>query len=90
MRRSRMPVRECLPQFAWTAERRAAQDVPRKMQGDHYGGSTQINFMRMDQKGEELTREMQRLAREDEQLLKDLQRLAELRESVGGRVGKRR
>jgi hypothetical protein len=87
---SRMPVRECLPQFAWTAERRAAQDILRKMQGDDYGGSTQVHFMRMDQKGEELTAEMQRLAREDEQLLKDLQRLAELRESVGGRVGKRR
>jgi hypothetical protein len=87
---SRMPVRECFPQFAWTAERRAGQDTLRKMQGGSFSGNTQIHFMRMDQKGQELTREMQRLAREDEQLLKDLQRLAELRESVGGRVGKRR
>jgi hypothetical protein len=87
---SRMPVRECLPQFALTAERRAAQDVLRRMQRDKYAGNTQIHFMRMDQKSQELTAEMQRLAREDEQLLRDLTRLAELRQSVGGRVGKRR
>jgi hypothetical protein len=87
---SRMPVRECLPEFALTAERRVAQDVLRRMQG--FGGSSdsQIHFMRMDQKGQELVAEMQRLAREDEQLLRDLRRLAELRESLGGRVGKRR
>jgi hypothetical protein len=87
---SHMPVRECLPQFALTAERRAAQDTLRRMQGDAFVGNSQIHFMQMDKKGEELTAEMQRLAREDEQLLRDLQRLAELRESVGGRVGKRR
>jgi hypothetical protein len=87
---SRMPVRECLPQFALTADRRAAQDVLRRMQGDKFAGSSQIHFMRMDQKGQELVAEMQRLAREDEQLSRDLVRLAELRQNVGGRVGKRR
>ena len=87
---SRMPVRECLPQFALTAERRVAQDVLRRMQGDAFVSNSQIHFMRMDQKGAELVAEMQRLAREDEQLLRDLQRLAELRESLDGRVGKRR
>jgi hypothetical protein len=88
---SRMPVRECLPEFALTAERRVAQDVLRQMQGIGGGSSNpQIHFMRMDQKGAELVAEIQRLAREDEQLLRDLQRLAELRESLGGRVGKRR
>jgi hypothetical protein len=87
---SRLPVRECLPQFALTAERRVAQDTVRRMQGDSFVGNSQIHFMRMDQKSQELMAEMQRLAREDEQLLRDLQRLAELRESIGGRVGKRR
>jgi hypothetical protein len=87
---SRMPVRECLPKFALTAERRAAQDTLRRMQGDVFAGNSPIHFMRMDQKGEELAAEMQRLAREDEQLLRDLTRLAELRESAGDRVGKRR
>ncbi len=87
---SHMPVRECLPKFALTAERRAAQDTLRRMQGDAFAGNSQIHFMRMDQKGEELAAEMQRLAREDEQLLRDLTRLAELRESAGDRVGKRR
>lgn len=87
---SHMPVRECLPQFALTAERRVAQDTLRRMQGDKFSGNSQIHFMGMDRKGEELAAEMQRLAREDEQLLRDLQRLAELRESLGGRVGKRR
>ena len=51
---------------------------------------TQIHHGRMEQKSQELLAEMQRLAREDEQLLRDLQRLAELREILGGRVGKRR
>ncbi len=87
---SHMTVRECLPQFALTAERRAAQDVLRRMQGDSYAGNSQIHFMRMDQKGAELAAEMQRLAREDEQLMRELARLAELKQSVGGRVGKRR
>ena len=87
---SHMPVRECLPKFALTAEQRAAQDILRGMQGSQYSGGTQIHFMRLEQKSQELTAEMQRLAREDEQLLRDLQRLAELRETVGGRVGKRR
>jgi hypothetical protein len=87
---SHMPVRECLPKFALTAERRAAQDVLRRMQGDSYVGNSQVHFMRMDQKGEELAAEMQRLAREDEQLMRELTRLAELKQSIGGRVGKRR
>ena len=87
---SRMPVRECLPQFALTADARAAQDVLRRMQGHPVAGNPQIHYMRLDQKGEELLAEMQRLAREDEQLLRDLVRLFELRQSVGGRVGKRR
>jgi hypothetical protein len=87
---SRMPVRECLPRFAVTADTRAAQDVLRRMQGQPTVGNPQIHFMRQDQKAEELIAEMQRLAREDEQLLRDLVRLAELRQSVGGRVGKRR
>ena len=87
---SRMPVRECLPKFALEAERRPAQDTLRRMQGDAFAGNSQIHFMRIDQKGEELAAEMQRLAREDEQLLRDLTRLAELRESAGDRVGKRR
>jgi len=87
---SRMPVRECLPQFALTAEGRAAQDVLRRMQGSKFAPNPQIHFMRMDQKGAELVEEMQRLAREDEQLMRDLTRLAELRQTVGGRVGKRR
>lgn len=87
---SHMPVRECMPKFAMTAEERAAKDILRNMQGFGYGANTQIHFARMDQKGQELTAELQRLAREDEQLLRDLTRLAELRQSVGGRVGKRR
>jgi len=87
---SHMPVRECLPKFAMTAESRAAKDVLRKMQGFKYGTDTQIHFARLDQKSEELTAEMQRLAREDEQLLRELTRLAELRQSLGNRQGKRR
>ena len=87
---SHMTVRECLPQFALTAERRTAQDVLRRMQGDSFSGNSQIHFMRMDQKGAELVAEMQRLAREDEQLLRELTRLAELKQSLGDRVGKRR
>jgi hypothetical protein len=86
---SRMPVRECLPEFAWTAERRAAQDVLRAMRGLG-SANTQIHFMRLEQKGAELVKEMQRLAREDEQLMRHLTRLAELEQAVGGRVGKRR
>lgn len=87
---SHMPVRECLPQFALTAERRAAQDVLRRMQNDKFAGNSQIHFMRMDQKSEELAAEMQKLAREDDELLRGLQRLATLRETLGDRVGKRR
>jgi len=87
---SHMPVRECLPEFALTAERRAAQDILRGMQGLGSSSGTQIHFMRMDQKGAELVKEMQRLAREDEQLMRELARLFELKEAVGGRVGKRR
>jgi hypothetical protein len=88
---SHMPVRECLPEFALTAERRAAQETLRAMQGIGGGSSnTQIHFMRLEQKGAELIEEMQRLAREDEQLMRELTRLAELKQAVGGRVGKRR
>ena len=86
---SHLPVRECLPEFAWTAERRAAQDVLRAMRGLG-SANTQLNFMRLEQKGAELVTEMQRLAREDEQLMRHLTRLAELQQAVGGRVGKRR
>jgi hypothetical protein len=39
--------------------------------------------MRMEQKGRELTAEMQRVAREDEQLLRDLVRLDELKLQAG-------
>ena len=87
---SHMPVRECLPKFALTAERRAAQDILHRMQGGHFAGSTQIHFMDMEEKGQELAAEMQRLAREDEQLLRELTRLAELKQTLGDRVGKRR
>jgi hypothetical protein len=88
---SHMPVRECLPEFALTAERRAAQETLRRMQGVGSASSnTQIHFMRIEQKGAELIEEMKRLAREDEQLMKDLTRLAELQQAVGGRLGKKR
>jgi hypothetical protein len=73
-----------------TAERRAAQDVLRGMQGSPSTGGGQIHYMRMEQKGDALLEEFKKLAREDQELFRALQRLAELKEALGGRVGKRR
>ena len=74
---SNITVRACAPNFASTAERRAAQDpsedagrpaTAAKREGLHADGAEERR----------LTEEMQRVAREDEQLLRDLVRLDEL------------
>ena len=87
---SRLPVRECLPKFAWTADRRAAQEVLRLMRGEKFSANPQIHYNQMEKRGENLIAEMEQLAREDEQLLRDLTRLFEMRQNFGNKMGKRR
>lgn len=77
---SNIPVRRCAPNFVVREESRASS----KILVD--GRSTSANNfnraeldLRMKQKAQELTEEMQRIARGDEQLLRDLARLDELK-----------
>jgi hypothetical protein len=78
---SNIPLRTCAPNFVIRAESGAAS----KMLTDGRGSAGNNNnpaehAMRMQEKGRELTAEMQRVAREDERLLRDLARLDELKQ----------
>ena len=78
---SNIPVRTCAPNFVIRAESAAAE----KILTDGRGGAGNNNnpaeqAMRMEEKGRELTKEMQRVAREDAALLRALVRLDELRQ----------
>jgi hypothetical protein len=82
---SNIPLRRCAPNFVIREESRAAT----KILVD--GRSTSANNfnraeldLRMKQKSQELTEEMQRIAREDEQLLRDLARLDALQRLQAG------
>lgn len=77
---SNIPERKCWPNFALRSDQRAAGASLNRMHGLGGGGS-QKERMGLEQKGKELTAEIQRVAREDEQLMRDLTRLAELKES---------
>lgn len=77
---SNIPERKCWPNFAMRSEQRAAGASLNRMHGLG-GGSSRQERMGLEQKGKELTAEIQRIAREDEQLMRDLTRLAELKES---------
>lgn len=77
---SNIPLRTCAPNFVVRAESAAG----RRMLTDGRGGAGNNNNpaeqrARIEEKGRELTAEMQRVARDDEQLLRDLVRLEELR-----------
>jgi len=78
---SNIPLRTCAPNFVIQAE----SDSAEKMLTDGRGGAGNNynpaeHAMRMEEKGRELTAEMQRVAREDERLLRDLVRLDELKQ----------
>jgi hypothetical protein len=78
---SNIPVRNCAPNFVTRAESGAAK----KLLADGRGGAGNNNnpaehAMRMQQKSQELTAEMQRVARQDERLMRALVRLDELRQ----------
>ena len=77
---SNIPERKCWPNFALRSEQRAAGASLNRMHGLG-GGNSRQERMGLEQKGKELTAEIQRVAREDEQLMRDLTRLAELKES---------
>ena len=77
---SNIPVRTCKPNFMLRAEQRAGGASLNRMQGDRYSGAPNERVY-LEQKGAELTAEIQRVAREDEQLMRDLTRLFALRES---------
>jgi hypothetical protein len=77
---SNIPERKCWPNFALRSEQRAAGASLNRMHGMG-GGNSRQERMGLEQKGKELTAEIQRVAREDEQLMRDLTRLAELKES---------
>jgi hypothetical protein len=78
---SNIPVRRCAPNFAVRAESAAG----RQMLRDGRSGAGNNNNPaeqrgQMEEKGRELTAEIQRVAREDEELLRDLMRLDELKQ----------
>jgi hypothetical protein len=78
---SNIPLRTCAPNFVIRAE----SDAAAKILTDSRGGAGNNNnpaeyAMRMEEKGRELTAEMQRIARSDERLLRDLVRLDELKQ----------
>jgi hypothetical protein len=74
---SNIPVRSCRANFVLRAEQRAGGASLSRMQGSAPRSPQNVSAL-LQQKGEELTAEMQRLAREDEQLMRGLTRLAEL------------
>jgi hypothetical protein len=80
---SNIPVRSCRPNFVLRAEQRAGGASLSRMQGTAPRSPQNVSA-HLQQKGEELTAEMQRLAREDEQLLRGLARLAELNAIAAG------
>jgi hypothetical protein len=80
---SNIPVRSCRPNFVLRAEQRAGGASLSRMQGTAPRSPQNVSA-HLQQKGEELTAEMQRLAREDEQLLRGLARLAELNAMAAG------
>jgi hypothetical protein len=78
---SNIPLRTCAPNFVIRAESDAAGKMltdGRNRAGNNNNPSE--HAMRMEEKGRELTAEMQRVARGDERLLRDLVRLDELRQ----------
>ena len=78
---SNIPLRTCAPNFVIRAESRAAKKMltdGRSSDANNY--SRAEHNLLMEQKGRELTEEMQRVARQDEQLLRDLARLAALKQ----------
>ena len=88
---SNIPTRTCAPNFVIRAESDAAE----KILTDGRGGAGNNNnpaehAMRMEEKGRELTAELQRVAREDEGLLRDLVRLDELKQLQSSNQGRSR
>ncbi len=78
---SNIPLRTCAPNFVTRAESSAAK----KLLDDGRSGAGNNNnpaehAMRMQQKSQELTAEMQRVARQDKRFMRDLVRLDELRQ----------
>src|SRR6185503_441364 len=84
---SNIPERKCWPNFAARSDQRAAGASLNRMHGMG-GGNSRQERMGLEQKGKELTAEIQRVAREDEQLMRDLTRLSQLKEEQ--QAGKRR